>query len=180
MNMRIDAHHHFWKYDPVEYDWIDDRMAAIRRDFGLAELRAAAREARVDGVVSVQARQTLEETRWLLEIAAGDDLIRGVVGWVPLVSPRVSDDLDRFAANRKLRGVRHVLQAEPDDFFRRDDFNSGIRGLKPRGLAYDILVIERHAETCTCYNVLGIFGNERRRVVTGTVWNLQDFSSTES
>lgn len=141
--MRIDAHHHFWKYDPVEYDWIDDRMAAIRKDFGPAELHVAAREAGIDGVVSVQARQSVEETRWLLELAGGDDLIRGVVGWVPLASPRVAEALEGFAANRKLRGVRHVLQGEADDFFSRDDFNRGIRELKPHGLAYDILVVER-------------------------------------
>ena len=86
--MRIDAHHHFWKYDPVEYGWIDDSMSAIRRDFLPDDLCAVARQAGVDGVVSVQARQTVGETRWLLELAdQNPDLIRGVVGWVPLVSP---------------------------------------------------------------------------------------------
>ena len=141
--MRIDAHHHFWNYDPVEYDWIDDDMVAIQRDFGPADLRAAAGEAGVDGVVSVQARQTVEETRWLLELAGRDELIRGVVGWVPLVSPRVGETLGRLAANPKLRGVRHVLQAEADEFFRRDDFNRGLRQLKTLGLTYDILIYER-------------------------------------
>lgn len=141
--MRIDAHHHFWKYDPVEYDWIDDTMHAIRRDFLPDDLRATMAEAGVGGAISVQARQTVEETRWLLELAERHDEIRGVVGWVPLVSPRVAEALDGLAPNAKLRGVRHVLQAEPDDYFPRDDFNRGIRALKPYGLAYDILVIER-------------------------------------
>ena len=108
--MRIDAHHHFWKYDPVEYDWIDNKMSVIRRDFLPQDLRAAMDTADVDGVVSVQARQSLEETRWLLELAQQHDFIRGVVGWVPLVSPRVGEEIERFAANPKLRAVRHVLQ----------------------------------------------------------------------
>lgn len=142
--MRIDAHQHLWKYDPVEYDWIDDAMSVIRRDFLPDDLLGVTREAGVAGVVSVQARQTLEETRWLLELTDQHDFIRGVVGWVPLVSQRVGEELDRFAANRKLRGVRHVLQGEADErYMLRDDFNAGIRGLKPRGLAYDILIFER-------------------------------------
>ena len=143
--MRIDAHHHFWKYDPVEYDWIDNKMSVIRRDFLPQDLRAAMDTADVDGVVSVQARQSLEETRWLLELAQQHDFIRGVVGWVPLVSPRVGEEIERFAANPKLRAVRHVLQGEADErYMLGDDFNAGIRELKPHGLAYDILIFERH------------------------------------
>jgi L-fuconolactonase len=143
--MRIDAHHHFWKYDPVEYDWIDNKMSVIRRDFLPQDLRAAMDTADVDGVVSVQARQSLEETRWLLELAQQHDFIRGVVGWVPLVSPRVGEEIERFAANPKLRAARHVLQGEADErYMLGDDFNAGIRELKPHGLAYDILIFERH------------------------------------
>ena len=143
--MRIDAHHHFWKYDPVYYDWIDDAMSVIRRYFLPQNLRAAMDEANVDGVVSVQARQSLEETRWLLELAQKHDFIRGVVGWVPLISPRVSEEIERFAANPKLRAVRHVLQGEADErYMLRDDFNAGIRALKGPALAYNILIFERH------------------------------------
>jgi L-fuconolactonase len=143
--MKIDAHHHFWTYDRVEYGWIDDAMQVIRRDFLPEHLAAEIAAAGVEGVVSVQARQNLVETRWLLDFAAQHDFIKGVVGWVELVSPRVGDELERLAANPKLKSVRHVVQGEPDDnFILRDDFNRGIRELKRFQLAYDILIFERH------------------------------------
>ena len=93
--MRIDAHHHFWKYDPIEYDWIDEGMSAIRRDFLPEHLAAEIKDAGIDGVVSVQARQTVAETAALLEFARENDFIKGVVGWVPLISPGVEKDLER-------------------------------------------------------------------------------------
>lgn len=143
--MKIDAHQHFWKYDPVEYDWIDDAMKSIRRDFLPDDLRQEIDAAGVDGVVSVQARQTLAETSWLLELADWHDFIRGVVGWVELTSTEVRRELERFASNAKLRGVRHVVQGEPDDeFILRADFNRGVSLLKEYDLAYDILIFERH------------------------------------
>ncbi|MEI8313523.1 MAG: amidohydrolase family protein [Verrucomicrobiota bacterium] len=143
--MKIDSHHHFWRYDPVEYGWIDDAMRVIRRDFLPEDLRAEIARAGIEGVVSVQARQSLAETRWLLELADGNDFIKGVVGWVDLSSPKVVEDLERFAANPKFKSVRHVIQGEPDDsFIMRGDFNRGIRELKQFSLAYDILILERH------------------------------------
>ena len=142
--MKIDAHHHFWNYEPVEYGWIDDSMKAIQRDFMPEELQEEIATAGVDGVVSVQARQSLAETEWLLRLAAKYDFIKGVVGWVELVSPKVGAELERFAANRKLKSVRHVVQAEPDEkFILRGDFNRGIRELKKLSLVYDILIFER-------------------------------------
>ena len=142
--MVIDAHHHFWNYTPKEYGWISDEMKVLRRDFTPDDLRREIAAAGVDGVVSVQARQTVEETHWLLELAGANDFIRGVVGWAPLVSPDVGRDLERFAANPKLKAVRHVLQDEPDDGYAlRDDFNRGIAELKRFNLRYDILIFER-------------------------------------
>ncbi len=142
--MVIDAHHHFWNYTPKEYGWISEEMKVLRRGFGPEDLRREIAAAGVDGVVSVQARQTVEETRWLLELAAANDFIRGVVGWVPLVSPDVNRDLERFASDRKLKAVRHVLQDEPDDDYAlRDDFNRGIAALRQFNLRYDILIFER-------------------------------------
>jgi L-fuconolactonase len=142
--MKIDSHHHFWKYDPVEYGWIDDSMCTIRRDFLPEHLRSELAATHIDGVVSVQARQSLAETQWLLEYASQYDFIKGVVGWVELVSPKVGAQLERCAANGKFKSVRHVVQGEPDDFILRDDFNRGICELKRFGLAYDILIFERH------------------------------------
>src|SRR5262245_56517486 len=107
--MKIDAHHHFWKYDTASFGWIDDAMAVIRRDFLPTDLAREMSSAGIEGVVTVQARQCLEETGWLLGLAEEHEFIRGVVGWVPLISPGVESDLERFAVNRKLKGVRHVL-----------------------------------------------------------------------
>jgi L-fuconolactonase len=143
--MAIDAHHHFWKYTPEEYGWISAGMSVLRRDFLPAELRREAAAVGIDGVISVQARQTLDETDWLLKLAEENDFIRGVVGWAPLISATVEDDLARYANRPKLKAVRHVLQDEPDDnYMLRDDFNRGIALLKKAGLRYDILIFERH------------------------------------
>src|SRR6266436_3185699 len=142
--MHIDAHQHFWAYDQREYGWIQDSMAALRRDFLPADLKPEIDGVGIEGVVSVQARQSLQETRWLLELADQHDFIRGVVGWIPLVSPTVAGDLEPLAANPKLRAVRHVLQDEPDpDYMLRSDFNEGIWALERFGLVYDILIYER-------------------------------------
>jgi len=143
--MIVDSHHHFWRYSPSEYGWIGDEMAAIRRDFLAADLAREMGTAGVDAVVSVQARQSLEETRWLLELAAQNSFIAGVVGWVPLVSPSVAATLAQLAAHPKLVAVRHVLQDEPDPLFMlRSDFQAGIRALRNFDLTYDVLIFDRH------------------------------------
>src|SRR5450432_2870427 len=115
-NMVIDSHQHFWKYSAAEYGWIGDSMAAIRRDFQPGDLQPLLGPAGVDGVISVEARQSLEETHALLGLADENKFIRGVVGWVPLVSERVKNDLETLGADPKLRGVRHALQSEEDEF----------------------------------------------------------------
>lgn len=141
----LDSHHHFWRYDPAEYGWINQSMARLRRDYLPADLQAEIAAAGIGGVISVQARQSLEETRWLLDLADQHDFIRGVVGWAPLVSPTVAADLEPLARRRKLRAVRHVLQDEPDaDYMLRSDFNEGVWTLERFGLVYDILIFERH------------------------------------
>jgi len=142
--MIVDSHQHFWRYNAREYDWIDDDLAAIRRDFLPDDLAREIGLAGVDAVVSVQARQTLDETDWLLGLAEKHDFIAGVVGWVPLTAPTVADTLARLAGNPRLCGVRHVLQGEADpDFAAREDFTAGIAALRELGLAYDILIYER-------------------------------------
>lgn len=139
--MRIDAHHHFWRYTPAEYGWIDDAMAAIRRDFLPEYLAPEIAAAAIDAVISVQARQTVEETEALLSMANAHPWIASVVGWLPLTDPKVGDQLDRFATHPKLKGIRHVLQAEPPEFMDRPDFNAGLAQLATHNLTYDILIV---------------------------------------
>ena len=147
--MKIDAHQHFWKYSAAEYGWIDDQMSIIRRDFLPPDLEREIRNAGVDGVVSVQVRQTLEETRWLLTVAAQNDFVKGVVGWVPLTEPSIRDELDLLRSNPRLRAVRHVVQDEPDGYLLRKDFNAGVSVLQEMGLAYDLLIHERQLPEAT-------------------------------
>jgi L-fuconolactonase len=141
----IDAHHHLWKYNDHEYLWMNGAMAMLRRDFLIPELERVMRESGVEGTVAVQARQTTEETEWLLNLAARHSFIRGVVGWVPLCGSDAAAVLNGFAQNPKLKAVRHVLHDEPDDFYMlRADFNRGVSMLRSYGLAYDILIFGRH------------------------------------
>jgi L-fuconolactonase len=141
---RIDAHHHLWRYTPEEYGWINDAMHALRRDFLPGDLAAEMRAAGVSGSIAVQARQTMDETRWLLDLADGCETIRGVVGWAPICSAEeFAAAMDELDGRTKLKGLRHIVQAEPDDFLLREDFNRGIRAMHSSGLVYDVLVYER-------------------------------------
>jgi L-fuconolactonase len=145
--MVIDAHHHFWKYTPAEYGWVDDAMAVIRRDFLPADLEQAIADAGVDGVVSVQARLTIEETAWLLDLAERHDFIRGVVGWLPLAAPILHDYLQQFSSRAKLRGIRQVLQGAPAAYWLSPAFNAGVDEIGRHQLVYDILIFERQLPT---------------------------------
>jgi L-fuconolactonase len=143
--MKIDAHQHFWRYTTADYGWIGDDMRVLQKDHLPPDLAPLAHSAGVEGTVAVQARQSLIETEWLLDLAGRYPLIRGVVGWVDLCSPAARDQLERFATNPKFVGVRHVVQEEPDDrFMLRDDFRRGIALLGEMGLTYDILIFPRH------------------------------------
>jgi L-fucono-1,5-lactonase len=142
---KIDAHHHLWKYSAPQYPWISENMSLLRRDFLIQDLMDVLEESDIEGVVTVQARQSLAETQWLLELARDHDFIRGVVGWVALSDPKVDRDLERFSMHAKLKSVRHVLHDELDDLYiLREDFNRGTKLLKDFGLRYDLLIFERH------------------------------------
>ena len=143
--MRIDSHQHFWRYNPGEYAWIDDSMAPLRRDFLPEDLRHEMPRADMDACVAVQARQTLEETRWLLQLADAYPFVAGVIGWVDLQADDATEQLNEFVNDPKFIGVRHILQAEADDrFMLRPRFCRGIALLEDRDLTYDILIYPKH------------------------------------
>jgi L-fuconolactonase len=143
--VKIDTHQHFWRYNPVEYGWMQARMESLKRDYLPADLAPLLAAAGFDGTVSVQARQSLEESRWLLELADQNPFIRGVVGWVDLCDPKVELHLEPLAQHPKFRGVRHVIHDEPDDrFMMRKAFVRGIGRLADFGLTYDLLLFPRH------------------------------------
>jgi L-fuconolactonase len=144
-SLLIDAHHHLWRYTPEEYAWISPQMSVLQRDFLPQDLRQEKAVSGIHGSVVVQARQTIEETTWLLECAAGDPSIFGVVGWLPLADPNLPTFLRQFSDRPHLKALRHVIQDEDNDnFILHKDFNQGIASLLDTGLAYDILIHERH------------------------------------
>jgi len=139
--MVIDSHQHFWKYDPVKYGWIDDSMKVLQKDFLPVDLGPILQRNGVDGCVAVQADQSEAETEFLLRLANENNFIKGVVGWVDLRADDVNKRLAHFSQNEKLKGVRHIVQEEPDpEFMLRKDFQNGIQHLAQYGLTYDILV----------------------------------------
>ena len=142
--LRIDSHQHFWEYDPEQYGWMDDQMTVLRHHHLPNDLSAAQSDLGFDGSVAVQARQTLEENRWLLELADSNPRIKGVVGWVDLQSNDVDSQLAQFSDHPCFVGVRHVVQDEPNDgFMIRPKFVRGISKLAQFGLTYDILIFPK-------------------------------------
>jgi L-fuconolactonase len=143
--LTVDAHHHLWRYTSGEFGWIYDAMRVLRRDFLPSDLRNEASLANVQATIAVQARQSLEETQWLLEMSRDSELIRGVVGWAPLTSWDIDQVLSNLSRESILKGLRHVIQDEADDnFILRDDFNRGIAAMAGTGLVYDILIFAKH------------------------------------
>ena len=142
--MRIDSHHHVWVYRPEEHPWIGPTLTALRRDYLIDEFEQILHSAGYAGSVVVQARQSMEETRWLLRQAKTRPFLRAVVGWIDLCSSRVEERLQDFLPEPKLVGFRHNIHNESDDFTRRKDFRRGLGVLQRYGLAYDLLIFPRH------------------------------------
>lgn len=140
--MRIDAHHHYWQYDPQVHAWISEEMAPLRRSFLPSDLAPMLSQSEFSGAVLVQVMQEEAENEWFLELAAQHSFIRGVVGWVDLQAPDVAERLARFAAYPLFKGVRHQIQGEPDPgFMQRSAFRRGIRALEQAGLTYDFVIL---------------------------------------
>lgn len=138
----IDSHHHLWKYSETEYPWIPEG-SPLAQDQLVPELESVTSEAGVTGTVVVQARQVTEESDFLLDLSDQTDRISAVVGWVPLIDDKVDADLERLTIHPKFKGVRHVLQEEPDEYFLRKDFQRGLARLPGHGLSYDLLIFQR-------------------------------------
>lgn len=137
----IDAHQHFWKFDPVRDSWINDDMAVIQRDFLPADLAPILAQHGFAGSVVVQSDQSEEENAFHLHHAAQYDLIKGIVGWVDLTSEAVEERLAYYSGYPAMKGFRHVLQGEPDRaYMLQPGFMRGIGMLNRYGFTYDILV----------------------------------------
>jgi len=142
--MIIDAHQHFWQYDPRRHGWITDAMAVLKRDFLPADLAPQLLQSHVDRTVAVQAETSLRETEFLLDLAAGSERIAGVVGWIDLTSPTIAEQLQSFKGRKKLCGFRHLVQDESDDrYLLREDVVRGISAIGDAGFTYDLLLYPR-------------------------------------
>jgi len=142
--MVIDAHQHFWHYDPQRHGWITDEMFAIRRDFLPPRFESECVANGVDASILVQVDQTEAETHFLLQVAEQYPRIAAVIGWIDLLSPNLAERLPYFSQFRKLRGFRHIAQAEPDDrFLAQPAFLHGVRLLRPFDFVYEVLIYPR-------------------------------------
>lgn len=139
--MRVDAHQHFWRFDPVRDSWITDDMSVIKKDFLPEDLQPLLAENGFDGCVAVQADQSEEQTEFLIGLAEQNQFIKGVVGWVNLQAGNIEDRLRHFSQFKVVKGFRHVLQGEPQrDLMLSSDFVRGIGALKAFDFTYDILI----------------------------------------
>lgn len=146
--MKIDAHQHFWKYDPVRDYWIDDSMEILKQDFLPQDLEPNLSASGFDGCMAVQADQSELETHFLLDLADRFDFIKGVVGWVDLKSTRVQERLDYFNQFDKLKGFRHILQGQPAGSMLDEQFVEGLSALEKTRFRYDILIFENQLQEC--------------------------------
>lgn len=142
--MRIDAHQHFWNYNPVQHEWIDDAMDVIRKNFLPEDLRPVLQENNVEGCIAVQADQSETETNFLIGLARENDFIKGVVGWVDLRSENIVERLAYYTQFNIVKGFRHILQGEEPAFMLQKSFLNGIKALGENKFTYDILIFPKH------------------------------------
>ena len=150
--MRLDSHQHFWSYDAADYPWMNGPFAPLARDYLPDDLQCHLNQNDLDGSILVQVRQSLEENRWMLALADEHPSIRGVGGWVDLCAGDVAEQLEPFLGHRAFKGVRHIVQDEPDDgYLLREDFQRGIGELAGLGLRYDILVYPKQLPAAVAF-----------------------------
>jgi len=145
--LRIDAHQHFWNYNPVEYGWMTDEMFLIKREFSPEDLKPILNTNNIDGTVLVQVTQSDSETMTLLRIADNNDFVKGVVGWVDFRNKDIHLKLEELRQYPKLKGFRHILQAEEPEFMLQPDFINGISALEEFDFTYDILIYPKHLDS---------------------------------
>jgi L-fucono-1,5-lactonase len=141
----IDSHQHFWQVGRFDYPWMSPEVAVLYQDYLPAALEPILKRSGVTKTILVQASNSVAETRWLLDLADQFHFIAGVVGWVNLQAADVGAQLDEFGARAKFKGVRHLVESEPqDDWLIQPSVLNGLHILGARGLTYDLLVHTRH------------------------------------
>ena len=143
----IDAHQHFWNYNPADFDWITDDMSVIRKDFLPEELQHVYQTNNIDGCVTVQVNQDEKENEMFLKYAGENNFIKGTVAWVDLMNEAIEDRLAYWQQFNKLKGFRHILQGEKDRaLMLKPAFKNGISLLSKFNFTYDILIFPDQLE----------------------------------
>lgn len=141
--MVIDSHVHFWKYNKADYSWIDDSMKILQKNYLPEDIELTLKRNNVDGCIAVQAEPSELHTRFLAELANTHPLVKGVIGWADLQSPAAEKKLTELRAYPSIKGIRHIVQSEPDDFLYNKAFRQGISLLQQFGYTYDLLIYPR-------------------------------------
>ena len=155
----IDSHQHFWQVGRFDYPWMSSDLGVLYRDYLPNDLAPIIQKNGVNKTVVIQASNSVEESKWLLDVARENSFIAGVVGWVDLMSPGINAQLDELCVDPKFKGVRHLVESEPDDdWLVRPAVLAGLKQLSARGLSYDLLVHTRHLKHVprvveTCHNL---------------------------
>jgi len=139
----IDAHHHFWHYHPERDLWINDKMSLLKRDYLPKEFKRLHRKNKIKGTIAVQADPSEEETLFLLEQSRHHSFIRGIVGWIDMLSPGFTQSLEHFSSLSMIKGFRHILQDEPKGFMLQQTFVNAIAAMGRKNLTYDVLITEK-------------------------------------
>jgi L-fuconolactonase len=158
----IDSHQHFWQVGRFDYPWMTPDVEVLYQDYLPTQLEPVLSESGVVQTVLVQASNSLAETYWLLSLAERYPFIAGVVGWIDLKDPEMEQELEALTSNPKFRGVRHLVESEPDDdWLVQASVLNGLRVLEKHSVPYDLLVHTRHlkhvktvAETCPNLNLV--------------------------
>ncbi|XP_015765953.1 PREDICTED: uncharacterized protein y4mH-like isoform X2 [Acropora digitifera] len=144
-NLSIKSYSDLWDNEKFFYPWPTADLNAICRPFHVKDLQEAQEPSPVRKIVFIQVNQTYEETDWILEQYPNyTSIIVGIIGWVDLTDPEVDVKLDKYMENKIFRGVRNILEGEPDDWLGREAVHRGLGYLEDRGLTYDLLIRTRH------------------------------------
>lgn len=149
--MTIDAHVHYWQFDPVRDAWITEAMTVLRQDYLPQLAKSVFAENAVDACIAVQADQSETETDFLVELAVQNPFIKGLVGWVDLSSDSIEERLTYYSRFPIIKGWRHIVQAEPMDFLQREDFRRGIKALRAYSYTYDVLVYHQQLKPALAF-----------------------------
>jgi len=143
--MRIDGHQHFWRVERGDYHWMDANVPVLCRDYLPDDLRPLLMKHAIDSTILVQAAQTVAETDFLLELAAENEFIAGVVGWLDMDSEDFPSQFARYRKNPKFIGLRPMLQdLEDDGWILRPKVLKSLQLIADADFPFEFLTYTRH------------------------------------